>query len=197
MSSSSDVKALQLRRLQRALGDLHRRLAGDDRQRLDPRLAPEHGKLLLRGGARDVERGHQHLLALALRQPLGELGGGRRLARALQPDHHHDRWRIDVKVELRRLGPEHLDQRVMDDLDDLLARRDRSQHVLPDGKLGRLVDEIARHRQRDVRLEQGDANLAHRRAHVGLRQGSAAAKLVEHTAQAIAQTVEHSNLPYR
>ena len=62
-----DVIALQPRRLQRALGDLDRRLAGDDRQRVDPRLAPEHGELLLRRGAGDVERGHQDALALARR----------------------------------------------------------------------------------------------------------------------------------
>ena len=63
---------------------------------------------------------------------------------------------------------ERLDQRVVDDLDDHLARRDRAQHFLADRLLGDLVDEIAGDRQRDVGLEQGDAHLAHRRAHVGL-----------------------------
>ena len=97
-------------------------------------------------------------------------------------------------MELGGLAAEHLDQRVVDDLDDHLARRDRADDVLADGLLGDLVDEIARHRQRDVGLEQGDAHLAHRRAHVGLRQRAAAAELVEHAAKAIAQAVEHSNL---
>src|SRR3546814_8023819 len=45
----------------------------------------------LRGGAIDVERRHQHLLALFLLQPLRDLRGGRGLALPLQTDHHDDR----------------------------------------------------------------------------------------------------------
>jgi hypothetical protein len=81
---------------------------------------------------------------------------------------------------------EHLDQGVVDDLDDLLARRDRAQHLLADRLLGGAVDELSDDRQRDVRLEQGDAHLAHRAAHVGLVERAAAAQAVEHAAQTIA-----------
>ena len=41
-----DVVAAEPSRLQRAVGDLHRRLAGDDRQRIDADLLAEHGELL-------------------------------------------------------------------------------------------------------------------------------------------------------
>ena len=95
------------------------------------------------------------------------------------------------------VGAEHLDQRVVDDLDDLLARRDRAQHLLADRLLGRLVDELADDRQRDVGLEQRDAHLAHRRAHVGLVQRAAAAQAVEDAAQTVAQAVEHRQLRER
>ena len=98
-----DVVALQLRRLDRALGDVDRLLAGDDRQRVDVRLPAEHRQLLLRSRTGDVERGHQHPLALALRQALGELGGRRRLTGALKADHHDHGGRSDVEVELGRL----------------------------------------------------------------------------------------------
>ena len=57
-----DVIALQLGRLERAPGDLDRLLAGDDRKRVDIRLAPEHRQLLLRRRTSDVERRHQHRL---------------------------------------------------------------------------------------------------------------------------------------
>ena len=189
-----DVVGLQLGRLERALGDIDRLLAGDDRQRVDIRLAAEHRELLLRGRAGDVERRHQHLLALALGQALGELGGGRRLARALQADHHDHRGRADLEVQLGGFGPERLDQRVVDDLDDHLARRDRAQHFLADRFFGDLVDEIARDRQSDVGLEQRDTHFAHRRAHVRLAERAAPAKPVEYAAEPIAQRVEHSNL---
>ena len=83
-----DVIALQARRLFGAFGDLHRRLAGDDRQSVDADLAAEHGELLLRRRTLDVERGHQHLALHPLGEALGDFRRGRRLARALQADHH-------------------------------------------------------------------------------------------------------------
>ena len=123
-------------------------------KRFDVRLAPEHRQLLLRRRTRDVERRHQHLLALALGQALGELRGRRRLARALEADHHDHGGRSDVEVELGSFRPEGLDQRVIDVFDDHLARRDRAQHFLADRFLGDLFDEVARDRKRHVGLEQ-------------------------------------------
>ena len=99
---------------------------------------------------------------------------------------------VTSTFELGGFGAEHLDERVVDDLDDLLARSDRAQNLLADRLLGRLVDELAHHRQRHVGLEQGDPDLAHRPAHVGLGQRAAAAQPVEDGAEAVAQTVEHA-----
>ena len=127
-------------------------------------------------------------------QALGELGGAGRLARALQADHHDHGGRRDGEIEPGLLAAQHLDQSVVDDLDDLLARRDRAQHLLADRLLGRLVDEGADDRQRDVGLEQGDADLAHRRAHVRFGQRAAAAQPIENAAQAIAKAFEHQPL---
>ena len=84
-------------------------LTGHDRQRRNLDLRAERRQLLLRVRAIDVERRHQHLLALAPvaadrrlpgREPLGDLRGGGRLARALKPDHHDDRGRRDAQFEL-------------------------------------------------------------------------------------------------
>ena len=75
----------------RAARDLHGRLAGDDRQRVDADLLAEHGELLHRGRAARVERGHQHAPLVAVGEAPGDLGGGRRLARALQADHQDRR----------------------------------------------------------------------------------------------------------
>jgi hypothetical protein len=189
------VEALQPRRLQRPPRNLDRLLPGNDRQRRDLSLPAEHRELLLRRRSGDIERGHHDLLAaapaLSVRQPLGDLGGGGGLAGALQADHHDHGGRADVELQVRDFGAEHVDQRVVDDLDDLLPWRDRAQHFLADRALGRLVDELAYNRQRHIRFEQRDPNLAHRRADIRLRQRAAAAKAVEDAAQAIAQTVEH------
>ena len=191
----NDVIRLQLGGLERTRRDLDRRLARHDRQRVDVGLAAEHRQLLLRGRTGDVERRHQDALALALRQALGELGGGRRLTGALEADHHDDGRRVDVDVQLGGFGAERLDQRIVDDLDDHLARSDRADDFLSDRPLGDLVDEVARHGQSDVRLEQRNAHFAHRRAHVGFRERAAPTKPVKNAAEPIAQTVEHSRLP--
>ena len=83
----------------------------------------------------------------------------------------------------------------MDDLDDLLARRDRTDDLVPDGALGQPVDEILGDRQRNVRLQQRDTHLAHRRTHVEFGQRAAAAELVEHAGEAICETVEQGVEP--
>ena len=90
-----DVIGLELGRLDRPLGDVDRLLTGNDRQRVDAGLAPEHRQLLLRRRTRDVERGHEYALPLALGEALGELGGRRGLTRALQTDHQDHRRRRD------------------------------------------------------------------------------------------------------
>ena len=69
--------------------------------------------------------------------------------------------------------------------------------VLLRGLLGRAIDEIARHRQGDVGLEQRDSNLAHRRTHVGLGQRTAPPQPIEHTAKAVAQALEHPKKPFQ
>ena len=186
-----DVEALKLGRLHRALRDFDRPLTRDDRQGRDVDLLAEDGELFLRGGAIDVERRHQHLFALFFLEPLGDLGGGGGLTRALQADHHDDRGRGDVEIELGGFGTEHFGQRVADDLDHLLARGDRAEDVLADRKVGDLIDEAANDGQRDVGLKQRDSHFAHRGAHVGLGQRTATAELPENIAQPIAQTIEH------
>ena len=57
---------------------------------VDADLLAELAQLLLGGRTARVERGHQDLLVLAVGQALGDLAGRRRLARALQADHHDD-----------------------------------------------------------------------------------------------------------
>ena len=74
------VVTAEPRRLLRAGGDLHRRLAFDDRQRLDIDLLAEDGELLHRGRTARIERGHQHFALEAIGEALGDLCGGRGFA---------------------------------------------------------------------------------------------------------------------
>jgi hypothetical protein len=186
-----DVVAAEPARLHRAFRDIDRRLAGDDRQGRDLRLLAELAKLLLRGGTARVERGHQDALALALQEPLGDLGRGGGLAGALQADHHDDDRRRRVEVDRLALGAEHLDQLVMDDLNDHLAGLDRLQHGGADGLLAHLVGEAAHDLKRHVGLEQRAANLAQCRGHVGFRQRAAAGQAVQNRTEALLKRFKH------
>ena len=101
-----DVVAAELSGLQRALRDLRRHLPRDDRQRVDRKIATEHGKLFLRGRAIDVERRHQNFFLVALGQAARELCGGGGFAGALQA-HHHDRDRRGrIEIDLLAIGAE-------------------------------------------------------------------------------------------
>jgi hypothetical protein len=73
---------------------------------------------------------------------------------------------------------------IMDDLDDLLAGRDRFRHSRPRGLLLHRLDELARDRERNVGLQERDANLAHGRAHVILGQRALLGEPVEDAAKA-------------
>ncbi len=84
---------------------------------------------------------------------------------------------------LRSIGcafePSVADQFVVHDLDDHLAGRDRLDDVDADRALLHLLDEGARHVERDVGLQQRAANLAQRRVDVLLRQRAAPRQAVE------------------
>ena len=190
-----DVIGFQQAGLNRALGDGHGRLARHDGQRRNTGLHAEHGQLLLRGRTAHVERGHQDFLLLALAQPQTELGGGGGLARTLQTDHENRYRRVGGQVDGHTGAAQHLDQMVVDDLDDHLAGRDAFQHVLAHGLIAHGSQEILDHRQGDVGFEQRHAHFAQRRIHVALAQGAAPRQLVEHRAKARGQVLEHRPTP--
>ncbi len=113
----------------------------------------QDGELLHRGGAVGVEAGHEDALALALLEAAGDLGGGRRLAAALQADHQDRGGRV---VDLERAGidipGQEMDELVMDDLDDLLAGGD--------GLGDRLAGGLGLHRGHEVAGDgEGDVGL--------------------------------------
>ena len=200
-----DVEAFALGRLERAPGDGERHFERDDRQGRDVGLFAQNLELVLRRRTTRVERGHhdlaprreaaaEHLGRHALRalaQAIGDLGRGGGLAGALQADHQDDDRRDGPEIEIGDGAAQHLDQVVVDDLDDHLARRDRADDVGADRLRPDLVDELADDRQGDVGFEQGGPHLAQGRVDIGLGQRTTPPKLVENIAQTLAKTLEH------
>ena len=69
----------------------------------------------------------------------------------------------------RRVSPPRIvDELLVHDLDDLLRGVQRLRDLHARGAFLDPRDELPHHGQRDVRLEQGDANLAGGRVNVGL-----------------------------
>ena len=92
---------------------------------------------------------------------------------------------------------EDADQLVVDDLDDLLAGGDRLGDGLAAGLVLHPLDEVAGDRQRDVGLEQGDADLAQRGRDVLVGQRALAGELVEDAGEPAAEGLEHGRTPPR
>ena len=120
-------------------------------------------------------------------QQQAELGGGGGLARTLQADHQDRRGR---RAERERgiLRAQGFDQHVMDDLDDLLAGRDRADDIFADGARADLVDEVLHHRQRHIGVDQGGAHFGQGGIDIGFAERAAPAELVEDAAEAGLQT---------
>ena len=116
---------------------------------------------------------------------------GGRFARALQTDHHDDGRRRDRQFQPTDFRTEHLGETVVDDLDHLLAGRDRFQNRLAYGLLGDLCDEILDDGQCDIGFEQCNPHFAHRAANIIFSQRATTAQLVEYSAKAVAQFIKH------
>ena len=171
-----DVLAPALRRLQAVLHDLDRilRVAAVDG---DLDLAAELLELVDRGGALEVGGDERRLLPL-LAQQQRELGGGGRLARALEAGEQDHRRRA-AERETGVAGAHERSQLLVHDLHDLLARRQALQDVLPGRALAHLRDEVLHDLEVDVGLEQREADLAHRLRDRVLVEAALAAQVAE------------------
>ena len=82
----------------------------------------------------------------------------------------------------------------MDDLDHHLAGLNRLDDRSADRLGARPVDERAHDLERDVRLEQRPAHLAHGGVDVFLREGAAAGEFIQYAGELFGQALEHALL---
>ena len=172
------VKAAQLAGLQGALGNIDRVLPVDNRQCFDINLLAQYSQLLHRGRALRIQRRHQDFAFILFGDEFRQLGCRGGFTRPLQADHHKDNRRHRLKR--KRLGcAQHIDEPIIDDFDDLLARRNRFQNLRANRFRAQLIKESARHRQSYIGFQKGGTNFAKRRIDVFFRQRAAAAQAVK------------------
>ena len=155
--------------------DRHADLTADDLKLLDGRRAI------------DIAADQQRTLAV-LFQPVRQLGGHRRFARALQAAEHEHRNRGRAVLQPRVRAAHQFRQLFVDDLDDLLLGAQAALGFLPDAALGGLFHEVLDNLIVDVGLQQGHAHLAHHQLDVLLGQAALAAHLAERLLQALSQS---------
>ena len=154
----------------------------------DVDLRAELLELVDRRGALQVG-GDKARLAPLLAQVQRELRRGRRLARALQAGEQDD-----GELREREAGLALAHQRgqlVVDDLHDLLPRREALQHLLAERALAHLGDEVADDGEVDVCLEQREADLAHRTRDRLVVELPLLTEVAERALELVCEAVEH------
>ena len=167
----------------RAAGDLRRQLAGDDRQRVDLRLRPSTASCSIAAGRRMSSEAISTFVFCRSARRLAILAVVVVLPEPCRPTIMMATGGAALRSIGWRSRAQRLDQLVVHDLDDHLAGRDRLDHLDADGLLLYLVDEGARHVERDVGFQQRAAHLAHRRIDVGFRQRAAPRQAIENAGQ--------------
>ncbi len=84
-----------------------------------------------------------------------------------------------------------VDELLVDDADDLLARVERLEHLLADRLLGDALHELADDREADVRLEQRFLDELEPVAHVRFGELALAAERFERGRQTVLEGFEH------
>src|SRR5699024_9095775 len=127
--------------------------------------------------------------------PLRELAGQGGLARALEAGEHDHGGRGLGEVQVAGGAAEHLDKLVVDELDDLLGGVERLGDLFAQRSLTDPAGDLAPHRDGDVGVEQGTADLADRLVDVRLGEAAMAAQTLQRCCDAIGEVVEHEALP--
>src|SRR3954449_2688466 len=156
-----------------------------------PALRAALQELVDRSGAVDVARRQRDRRAVLGREVTRELGGRRRLARALEAGHQDDRRRPRREPDAHRRAAHQRRELLVDDLDDLLAGVEladdlRAQAPLLDGRR-ELLDDLEVH----VGLEQRETDLAHGLVDVVLGQRPMGADVGERLLELLEKGVEH------
>ena len=130
-------------------------------------------------------------MASLLRQPHPELARRRRLAGALQPQHQDDARPLGGRLQSAFGVAEQRDHLIAHDFHDLLRRGEAAQHLFFHRAVTHAVDERLDDLEVDVRLEQGEPDLAKGRLDGLGRQPGFTPQRLEYVLKSITEGLEH------
>lgn len=179
------VVEFQLGLLQRAIDDVDRFFFDVRREEVDADAFRQRFQLFDRRRAINVRGNHQHFLLLFFFQEFAELTDAGGFTGALQACHQHHRRRLGRQIQLGVDFAHRGDQLALDDLDELLPRRQALVDFMADRALFDAVDEVAHHRQRDVRFQQRHTHFTQGFLDILFGQPPAAADIAQRARQSI------------
>ena len=165
-------------------GNVDRILLGTGSKNRDPNLVTEHPQLL-NGGRTINVGGYQKRLAPFLLELPGKLGRGCGFTRALQTGHHDGHRLTAVKTQRFSLAAEQGDQFIVDNLNNLLARRKTGQNLLTNSLLRDSGDKLFDNLKVDISFQQRRTHFTHGLLNIVFSQLTVAAQLFEYTIKAI------------
>ena len=145
----------------------------------------DEAELLARGGTIDVD-GDEHGAVPGFFEPAGEFGGGGGFAAALEAGHEDDAGGLRGFLEARGVLAEDVDEFVMDDFDDLLVRGEGGGDFPAEGAVADVVDDLGNDGERDVGLDEGEADFAEGVADVLVGDGALAAESLKGSLEFVA-----------
>ena len=173
-----------------SVADGHRALAGLGVIHPHLDIRGQAFELLDGGRALHVGRHQVRLAALGFEAP-GNLGGGGGFAGPLQAHQHDGHRRPPRQVQLGGFPAQERGELLVDDLDDLLGRRQGPEHFLTYGPLPDLLDEALGDLVIDVGLQQGKPHLPQGLGHLGLGEVPPAFELLKDLGQLVGESVKH------
>ncbi len=135
--------------------------------------------------------GHQQHPFPVVLEHACQLAGGGGLSRPLEAGHEDDQRLGGRGGERDRLLAESLDQRLVDEFDDLLPWREALHHLGSDRPLPHAGEEVPGDADVHIGLEQRQPHLPQHLVDVGLAQPAPAAEAREDPVEAVGERLEH------
>ncbi|MNH15569.1 hypothetical protein D3C79_751830 [compost metagenome] len=152
------VVELQLGLLQRTVNDVDRFFFDIRREEVDADAFRQGFQLFDRRWAINVGGNHQDFFLLFFFQEFTKLGDAGSFTGALQARHQHHCWRLRRQVQLGVHFAHRGNQLALDDLDELLPRRQAFVDFMTYRAFFYAIDKVPHHRQRNVRFQQCHAH---------------------------------------
>src|SRR5690554_893128 len=184
---------LDLGVLERRLGNRYRLLVTARGEEVHPDLTGQGFKLVNGRRTIDVGRYHQHLFLFTLLEIACQLGHGGGFTRPLQTGHQYHGRRPFEHQSFVRLAHDRL-KLLLDDLDELVARRQAPGNFLSHGALAHTLNESLDHWQGDIGLKQRTAHFAQRILDIVFGQARLSLDGLERVREPITEILKHSPL---